>query len=807
MTTWNLIQDLRFGLRMLGKNPGFTAAAVITLALGIGANSAIFSVFDTVLLRPLPYEDPGRLVMVWETNLSRGRDRNVVSVPNFFDWRNASRSFEQMGAFSTYSVTYNSGDEPERVTAGSAAVGFFATLRARAYLGRVFREADYSSATRDIVVVSYRFWQSRLGSDPGVIGKRLLFESTPATVVGVLSPEFRFSFRRTDVWRPWVFDEEDRQNRKSHYLRVVARLKPDVSITQSQAEMDGIATGLAQEHPEWMTGWGVQVVSLHDEIVREFRPALLVLLGTVSLVLLIACANVANLLLSKATAREKEIAVRLSLGAGRVRLVRQLLTENLLLFLLGGAVGVAAAYWSVESLLTLTPFRIPRAHEIVFDSRIFLFALAIAFLTGVVFGLVPALRAVVADLGSSLKESGARSGSSRDRLRGALVVAEIALSLMLLIGAGLLIRSFWRVLEVDPGFDTERALAVTIALPSFKYPETHHYTAFHKELIERYEGLPGVRSVAGVNDLPLGLLGATRSFIIEGRPLLGPGEKVPLPYIFVTPGYFRTMGIPLLAGRTISERDDAEAPPVLVVNQSMANRFWPDEEPVGQRLSFEGPEGPWYEIVGVVGDTRQTGLDEPMQGTMYAPYTQNTWNWMRWMSLVLRTDVEPMSLASAARAEVREMDPDLPVLQLRTLEEQVADSVADRRFSLLLLGSFATIALALAAVGIYGVMAYAVSQRAREIGLRMALGARMGEVVALVIRQGMRLVVTGIGLGVAGAFLLTRWMESLLFGVAATDPLTFAGVSLVLAIVAFLANLIPALRASRVDPITALRYE
>ena len=803
----DFIQDLRFGLRMLSKNPGLTAAAVITLALGIGANSAIFSVVDTVLLRPLPYEDPDRLVMVWETNLSRGRDRNVVSVPNFFDWRSASRSFEQMGAFSTYSVTYNGGDEPERVTAGSASVGFFSTLRAGAFMGRVFQDDDYSSATKDIVVVSHQFWQNRLASDPNVIGRRLVFEGTPATVVGVLPPEFRFSFRRTEVWQPWIFDDEDRQNRKSHYLRIVGRLKSDVSSTQAQAEMDGIASRLAQEYPKWMTGWGVRVVSLHDEIVREFRPALLVLLGTVGLVLLIACANVANLLLSKATAREKEIAVRLSLGAGRARLIRQLLTENLLLFLLGGAVGVAAAYWSVGSLISLTPFRIPRAHEIVFDSRIFIFALVVSFLTGIAFGLVPALRAVRTGLGQSLKESGARSGFHRDKVRGALVVAEIALSLILLIGAGLLIRSFSRLLQVDPGFNPERALAVTLALPSFKYPETHHYAAFHKELIERYQALPGVRSVAGVNDLPLGPLGATRSFIIEGRPLPGPGEKVPLPFIFVSPGYFRTMGIPLMKGRPITDRDDADALPVLVINQSMAKRFWPDEEPVGQRLSFQGQEGPWYEIVGVVGDTRQEGLDEPMQGTMYAPYTQNTWNWMRWMTLVLRMETEPMSLAAAVRREVREMDPELPVLQVRTLEDQVADSVADRKFSLILLGSFAAIALVLAAVGIYGVMAYAVSQRTREIGLRMALGARMGEVVALVMRQGMRLVIIGIALGVAGALVLTRLMESLLFGVTATDPLTFVGVPLVLAAVAFLANLIPALRASRVDPITALRYE
>ncbi len=805
MTT--LIQDLRFGLRMLGKNPGLTAAAVVTLALGIGANSAIFTVVDSVLLRPLPYEDPDRLVMVWETNLSRGRDRNVVSVPNFYDWRSASRSFEELGAFSTYGSTYNSGDEPVRVPTGSASEGFFTTLRAKAFLGRLFQADDYAKGIRDIAVVSHPFWQNRLGSDPDIIGRRLVFESSPVTVVGVLPPEFRFSFRRTDVWRPWIFEEEARQDRKPHYMRVVGRLSSGSSIDQAQAEMAGIAVRLAEEYPEWMTGWGVRVVSLHHEIVNEFRPALLVLLGTVGLVLLIACANVANLLLSKATAREREIAVRLSLGAGRARLVRQLLTENLLLFLLGGTVGVAAAYWSVGSLLTLTPFRIPRAHEIVFDSRIFLFALAVSFLTGFVFGLVPALRAVGADLGQSLKEGGSRSGSYRDKLRGALVVAEIALSLMLLIGAGLLIRSFSQVLRVDPGFNSERALAVTISLPSFKYPETHHYVAFHKELIERYEGLPGVRSVAGVNDLPLGVLGATRSFIIAGRPLPGPGEKVPLPYIFVTPGYFRTMGIPLLTGRTITERDDADAPPVLVVNQSMAKRFWPDEDPVGQRLSFAGPEGPWSEIVGVVGDTRQEGLDEPMQGTMFVPYTQNTWKWMRWMTLVLRMETEPMNLAAAVRQEIRDMDPELPVLQVRTLEEQVADSVADRRFSLLLLGSFAVIALVLAAVGIYGVMAYAVSQRTHEIGLRMALGARMSEVVSLVLRQGMRLVVGGVALGIAGAFVLTRLMESLLFDVSATDPLTFVGVPLVLAAVAFLANLIPALRASCVDPITALRYE
>ena len=803
-----LIHDIRYGLRMLVKTPGFTATAIAALALGIGANMAIFTVADSVLLRPLPYDEPDRLMMVWETDLGQGRDRNVVSVANFFDWKEQSASFEAMGAFSAYTTTLILGGEPQRIPAASVSEGLFSTLRAKAHRGRLFDQKEYSPDGDRVAVVSHRFWQNQYGANPDLIGQTLNLGGRSTTVVGILPPEFLFSYRNADIWLPWSFDAEDRANRKSHYLRVVARLESGIEVEQAQVEMDGIADRLEQEYPEWMTGWGVLVVPFHDEIVKDVRPAFLVLLGAVGLVLLIACANVANLLLARATAREREIAVRLSLGATRFRLARQLLTESVLLSIIGGAAGLLLAFWGVQTLLAIAPMDIPRADEISIGGRGLGFALLVSVLTGLAFGLAPAIRAGKSPLSETLKEGGGRGGEAghRDRFRAALVVAEVALSLVLLIAAGLLIHSFWRLLQVDPGFNPEKTLAMSVTLPSSKYPEIHQQTSFFAALMDRLGALPGVTSVGAVSDLPFGGQGSTRSFIVEGRPLPRPGEKVDLDYRAASPDYFRTMGIPLMKGRVFTDRDDADSSLVLVINQTMAELIWPNEEPVGQGIAFEGPEGPWFEIVGVVGDTKHFGLDEAAKGAMYAPYPQKSWAWMSWMTFVLRTGGEPLSLAGSVRQEIKAMDHELPI-RLRTLEQQVASSVADRRFNLLLLGLFAAIAQILAAVGIYGVMGYAVNRRAHEIGLRMALGAEVGDVLRMVVGQGMRQVLIGVTIGLAAAFALTRLMSSLLFGVSATDPVTFGGVSLILAAVAFVACYIPARRATRVDPVVALRYE
>ncbi len=803
-----LFQDIRFGLRMLVKNPVMTFAAIVTMALGIGANCAIFTLVDSVLLRPLPYGDPDRLVMVWENNLKRGRDRNVVSVANFFDWREQSESFEEMAAFANYDVTYQSGSEPERIPAGLATDAFFSTLGTKPLAGRLFLPEDFEPASPDVVVVSHRFWQSRFGGDPELMGETLNLESRAYTVIGVLPPRFQFAVRSTDVWRPWLFDEEDRANRRSHYLKVLARLKRGTEMSQAQAEMDGIAGRLAQEHPEWMKGWGVTVVPLHEEVVGKIRPALLVLLAAVALVLLIACANVANLLLSKATAREKEVALRISLGADRLRLIRQLLTESSLLSVLGGIAGVVTAYWGVRTLLALTPFEFPRVDEIAFDQRIFGFALLLSLLTGIVFGIAPALRASRTDLCQSLKEGGARAcGGTRDRLRAALVVTEVALSVVLLVGAGLLIHSFWRLLQVDPGFNTKSALTVSLELPASKYPEIHQHNAFFQELIERFQVLPGVDSVGAVSDFAMSGPATTRSFVVEGRPRPDAEGRIALPFRIITADYFRAMGIPLLKGRVFTRSDDADAPLVLIINQSMARLFWPDEDPLGQRIQFQWPDGPLYEVIGVVGDTKYLGLDEPTSGAMYVPFQQKTWVWARYMTYVLRTEADPHLLSAVVREEVRILDADLPILAMRTVEEQVSRSLANRRFSLLLLGLFAAVALALAAVGVYGVIAYAVTQRTREIGLRMALGARRRNIVGTLLQQGMLLVAVGSAVGLVGALALSRSIETLIFEVDSTDPWTYLGVVLVISTVALVATLIPAFRASRVDPMVALRYE
>jgi predicted permease len=805
-TLW---QDVRFGARTLAKNPGFTAVAVVALALGIGANSAIFSVVNTVLLRPLPFKDPERLVMVWEKGNADEFPINSTSAANFIDWRDQNQVFEGVAVMGRASFNLTGVGEPVRVDGRRVSANMFRLLGVEPQLGRAFLPEEDDPGAAAVVILSYGLWQRRFGSDPGVVGRPVTINGRSYTVVGVMSPQFQFPSPQDELWVPIAFSPQEAANRGNNSYEVLGRMKPGVSLEQAQAEMNTIAARLKQQYPDVVKTDASVVVSLHEQMVGDIRPALLVLLGAVGFVLLVACANVANLLLARAAVRRKEIALRTALGAGRLRLVRQFLTESVLLAALGGAAGLLLSFWGVNLLKSFIPENISEVKAIGVDGRVLVFTLLVSLLTGLIFGLVPAAQAANLDLNEMLKEGGRDSSSGRggNRVRGLLVVAEVAVSLVLLVGAGLLINSFLRLRNLDPGFRADNLLTMSVMLPQQKYPDHARRVAFFSELTSRVGALPGVRSAAVTNWIPLIMQGDTFGVSVEGRPDPGPDKRPDVITRVVSPGYFDTMGIRLLRGRQFEERLDREdSPPVAVVSETTARRLWPGEDAVGKRIQpgNADPDG-WIEVVGVVNDVRQFELTSEPRLQMYLPYVQFQWFVPR--QLVVKTDVEPASLAAAVRKTVWELDKDQPVSDVRTMEEVLSNSIARQRFSTLLLGIFASLALLLAAVGIYGVMSYAVAQRTREIGIRMALGAQAGSVLRLMIGQGLKLASAGVVLGLAGALLLTRLMSSLLFGVSATDPLTLVTISLVLVGVALLASYIPARRAAKVDPLVALRYE
>ena len=812
-----LWQDLRYGVRMLLKHPGFTFIAVLTLALGIGVNTALFSVVNAVLLRPLPYAEPGRLAQLYEANAQQGYDRFAFSLANFVDHRDQQTGFEQMAAYFRRDANLTGAGEPERVQVAVVSASFFPLLRVQPLLGRGFLTEEGTPGKHRVAVLSYGLWQRRFGADPGILNQPVTLSGNVFTVVGVLPAHFQFpdpfgnnplsdAAPKVDLLTPLAYDPKVLGDRGSHFLQVLARLRPGVELAQAQTELRAIAGRLEEQYPDRNKGWTVNVFALQDEVVRTVRPALLLLLAAVAFVLLIACANVSNLLLARAAARQKEMALRLALGAPRARLLRQLLTESLLLALAGGAAGLALAYWAMRAFISFSPANVPRTDEIRLDGTALLFTFGTTLLTSVAFGLLPALQASKPDVNTTLKEGGRQAGSraGRPRTRRLLVVAEVALSLLLLIGAGLMIRTFISFQRVNPGFRTDNLLTMKLALPFAKYPEPQQQVAFYQQVIERVRALPGVQGVGAVSDLPLAE-GGFFAFIIEGRASASAQDDPSAVWRAINPDYFRTMGMRLRRGREFTEHDQPGAVEVIVINETMAASFWPGEDPIGKRIQiYDLQPMPWREIVGVVNDTKEAGLNAPTRPEIYVPFSQRP---RAAMTLIAHTAAGPEQLADAMRAAVRAVDPEQPVYRVSTMEQFFSAHVATPRATMFLMGALAVAALILAAVGIYGVMAYAVTQQTHEIGIRMALGATQRNVLRLVVGQGITLTLIGEVIGLAGAFALTRLMTSLLFGVSATDPATFTVIALLLTGVALLACYIPARRATKVDPLVALRYE
>lgn len=799
-----LLKDIQYGFRSLLKRPGFTAIAVITLALGIGANSAIFSVINAVLLRPLPYPESEQLVQFDGLDPRAGITQGAISVPDFADWQSQNQVFEHMAGFVTGGSLLVSGDETERVRGTHVTAEFFPLLRMNAGLGRVLQPDDSQKGSEPVVVLSHGLWQRRFGSDPNIVGSKVKISGKDSVVVGVMPVGFDYP-ERSELWVPFPLDPAA-ERRDNRYLNVITRLKPGVTLAQAQAQMNTINQRLAQSYVETNTGWTVQLTGLQDRLVGAMRSSLLILLGAVAFVLLIACANVANLLLARATVRQKEIAVRAALGASRWRIIRQLLTESVLLSLIGGGIGLLLSLWLTKLLIALSPPNSPRFDEIRPDARVFAFTLGLTLITGLIFGLAPALQASRIDLNERLKEGGrSGGGASHNRVRSLMMVSEIALSFMLLVGAGLLIKSFMHLRDVSPGFNPANVLSVRVAIPGAKYAQGEPRAQVLRQMTERIKSLPGVQSAGAVLSLPLGgdTFNVDRSYIREGRPAT-PEESGGAAYLVATPDYFPTLNIPLVRGRGFTDQDTEQTTKVVVVNESMARLLWPGESPVGKHIIIWRDEKFPREIVGVVGDTKPS-LDVEAGPQMYVPYAQDS-NWTG-MSLVVRTSGEPTSLTAAVRNEIRQVDKGIPIFNVKTMNEVLAISVGPRRTPMLLLTAFAGVALLLAMIGIYGVTSYHVTQRTQEIGIRMALGAQMRDVVKLVLKGGIALSLIGIGLGLVGAFALTRLLESLLFGVKPTDIATFIVVSLALLFTALVACYLPARRATKVDPLVALRYE
>jgi putative ABC transport system permease protein len=804
-----VLQDLRYAMRASLNRPGFMVIVVLALAIGIGANTAIFSVVNAILLRPLPYKNPDRIVMVWMSNGKLAIDQDWHSYPNYVDYRDQNSTFEEVAAFNDLGFNLTGNGEPVRVAGAWSTANLFAVLGVDPQFGRAFTVEEEEPGKDRVAVISHGLWQRRFGGDPNIVGQPISLNGVDRTVIGVMPAGFAFPQKETDVWVPLAASAQNKQQRGAFWLKAVGRMKPGVTIEQARADMGTIANQLLERFPQIMESYGVNLVPLHEQVTGKVRTALLVLLAAVAFVLLIACANVANLLLARAAAREREIAIRTALGASRRRIVRQLLTESVLLALVGGVLGLLLAIWGLDALKAISPANVPRLDQIGIDGRVLAFTLTVSLLTGIIFGLVPALQASKPDLNESLKEGGRGSSEGRRgrRVRSLLVVSEIALSLVLLIGAGLLIKSFVQLQKFDLGFNPNNLLTLRVQLAGTKYRENPQVVNFFQQALERMRNVPGVQSVGGISTIFLSDTPNSTNFTIEGRPVPTGADSIEVPLDAVTTDYFKVMGIPLLKGRFFDERDRAGSLPVAIVNETFAKRFFEGEDPLGKRYCYGQPSGDkteWLTIVGVVGDMRRTGYDKAARPETFMAQDQNP---DIALTIVARTAGDPASYAPALRDAVWAVDKDQSVFSIKTMDATLAEMTAERRFNMLLLGIFAAVAMVLASVGIYGVISYSVTQRMHELGVRIALGASRRDVMRLVVGQAAQLALIGVGVGMVAAFFLTRLMASLLYGVSATDFATFLLIPSLLTGVSLAASFVPARRAMKIDPMVALRYE
>jgi predicted permease len=809
-----LLQDIRYALRMLMKKPAFTAVAVLSIALGIAANATVFSVVNATLLKPLPYKEAERIMLVWGASNGEGvlNERNQVSATDVADFRSRNSVFEDVATYTGWNPIWSGTGEAERIPAMQVGDGYFKVMKGEPLLGRVFSEEDQQDGKDFVIILSHGLWQRHFASDPNVIGKSVLLNGRSYTIVGVMPADFRplpstLVSPEAQFYRP-VAETYDNEERSSRHLRAIARLKQDASIERAQSELSIIAERLEQSYPGSNKGRGVHLASITEDTVGNIRPTLVTLLGAVAFVLLVACANVANLLLARSTARQKEMAIRLSLGASRRQIVQQLLIESLMLALAGGLCGLILAMWGTGLVEGVARQLNPLLKTIPIDWRVVGFTFVLSVFTGIIFGLAPAWQTAKTDLNESLKEGGrnAGAGASRNRLRGALVILEVAMTLVLLVGAGLLIKTVFKLYNVDTGFNPANVLTMNIGLPQAKYPKRENYIAFYKQLLERVKTLPGVKAAGISSVLPLSGNFDGRGLVVEDHPVPR-GEEISVDLYVITPDYLRAMETPLLKGRALSEQDSDSAPKVALINETMSRALWANDEPLGKRVKFPGSEKnpqEWRTIVGIVRDVAQYGLDEKPPMQMYLPHEQFPTSFN---SLAVKTELKPEKMMAAVRNEILAVDGEQAAFNVTTLGTLYADSIALRRFFMLVLIVFAGLALSLASVGIYGVISYSVSQRTHEIGIRMALGAQRRDILQLVIKQGMLLAVIGVAIGLTAAFALSQVMEKLLFGVSATDALTFSTVALILTGVAMVACLVPARRAARTDPMVALRYE
>jgi putative ABC transport system permease protein len=812
-----LLQDLRYAMRQLRKAPGFAAVAVITLALGIGANTAIFSVVNGVLLQSLPFKDADRLVRIWHVPPAKsfpGMKTFSVSAANYLDWQKQNDVFEKMAIYSYHGFTLTGGDKAEQLDGTAVSADFFSTLGVQPEIGRALSPDEDQLGRANVVVLSHRLWQEHFGSNRDIVGRNITLDGGTYLVAGVMPASFRIP-DYAQMWTPMAWTDKEKAVRGEHHYSVVARLKPGVDVKQAQSEMNIISNRLEQAYPEDDKGWGAVVTPLHDDLVSDVRPALLVLLGAVGFILLIACVNVANLSLARTFSRQKEIAIRTALGASSARVVRQILSENVVLALLGGALGLSYAHFGIRLIMAFLAGKLPQSMSAGIDIKVLAFTAAISVATGVLAGILPALHLSRGNVNQALKQGLGRtdSDSGGNRMRSTLVIVEVSLSLVLLIGAGLMIRSFQFLREVNPGFESHGVLTLTAAVSREKFSTPLQQVSFYERVLERVRALPGVVSAGVVDDVPLDGNGSHQPIAVEGRPVVPMAEQPEVDVRLASAGYMSSLRIPILRGRDFDSNDVASRPPTILISASLARQFWPNEDPIGKHITLTFLPGIAREIVGVVGDVKLDGLDQTRPAAaLYLPLDQlgtpGKADWQSFpMSVVVRSNGNPASLASAVTNVIHEIDRDVPVRDVLTMDELVTTSLSQPRFNLLLMGAFAVLAVLLAAIGIYSVLSYSVRRRVQEIGIRLALGARLSDVLRMIVMEGMKPTLLGVTLGIVGALALARVMSTLVYGVKPTDPITFLAVAVLLALVALFATIVPAYRAAKVDPMVALRYE